>query len=77
MTVDRLGHVYTTSGSTEYVMRWSTSAPDYESVAGREDPGSASDSLSIPGGLCFDEQDNLYVVDIRNHRVQRFDLDPN
>ena len=35
-------------------------------------PGSADGDLNGPSGLAFDSQDNLYVVDSLNSRVQKF-----
>ena len=39
--------------------------------------GSEPGSFDEPGGLAIDSQGNLYVADIFNHRVQKFDPDGN
>ena len=38
-------------------------------------PGSADGEIDRPSGLAFDQDDRLYVVDSRNHRVQVFTKD--
>ena len=38
-------------------------------------PGSEDGKIDRPSGLAFDENDNLYVVDSRNNRVQVFTRD--
>ena len=39
--------------------------------------GSGPGSFDEPGGLTIDSQGNLYVADIFNHRVQKFDSEGN
>lgn len=36
--------------------------------------GSAPGQFRRPQGLCFDEQDSLWVADACNHRIQQFDV---
>jgi hypothetical protein len=31
-------------------------------------------NISFPVGLSFDEQGNLYLADLRNHRIQKFEI---
>ncbi len=38
-------------------------------------PGDGEGELNRPSGLAFDQEDNLYVVDSQNHRVQKFGKD--
>ena len=38
-------------------------------------PGSGPGSFNEPAGLTIDSQGNLYVTDILNHRVQKFDAE--
>ncbi len=40
-------------------------------------PGNGPGSFDEPGGLTIDSQGNLYVADIFNHRVQKFDSEGN
>ena len=53
--------------------------PDYdgdgESLGSWGESGSGDGELSGPNGIVFDRQDNLYVVDSRNDRVQKFTKD--
>ncbi|MDO8615317.1 MAG: NHL repeat-containing protein [Dehalococcoidia bacterium] len=44
-------------------------------VLGRQ--GSEPGSFNEPGGLTVDSQGNLYVADIMNHRIQKFDAEGN
>ena len=37
--------------------------------------GSGEGQLNGPSGIAFDSEDNLYVVDSKNHRVQKFSKD--
>jgi len=39
--------------------------------------GTAEGKLNGPSGIVFDESENLYIVDHRNHRVQKFTKDGN
>ncbi|CAF4200952.1 unnamed protein product, partial [Adineta steineri] len=36
--------------------------------------GSQSNQLYQPRGLSFDDEDNLYVSDYGNHRIQKFEV---
>jgi sugar lactone lactonase YvrE len=44
----------------------------FESLEEGEKPG----QFNTPHGLAFDSRDHLYVVDARNHRVQKFAVPP-
>ena len=56
------------------VQKWSTGASHGQTVAGRENGslGATARDLSMPMGLCLDADDNLYVADGINNRVQLF-----
>ena len=49
--------------------------PDGERLSHWGETGSEEGQLNGPSGLAFDGEDNLYVVDSRNHRVQKFTKD--
>ena len=49
--------------------------PDGESLGSWGETGSAQGKLNGPNGIVFDRQDNLYVVDSRNDRIQKFTKD--
>jgi len=42
-------------------------------VVGGNGQGEGSNQLRGPTGLVFDRTNNLYVADMHNHRIQRFD----
>ena len=46
-------------------------------IVGGNGRGEKSNQLNWPVGLSFDRHGNLYVVDYRNHRVQKFNIDRN
>ena len=46
-----------------------------EWLASWGETGSAPGQLDGPSGIAFDAEDNLYVVESRNHRVQKFTKD--
>ena len=46
--------------------------PDGESLGSWGESGSGDGQLDGPNGIAFDRLDNLYVVDSRNDRVQKF-----
>ncbi|CAF0758658.1 unnamed protein product [Adineta ricciae] len=37
-------------------------------------PGTAPDQLNEPYAMAFDSNGNIFVTDVRNHRIQKFDL---
>ncbi|CAF1250309.1 unnamed protein product [Adineta steineri] len=57
------------------VMRWMKGGTQASVVVGGRGSGSQANQLNAPFGLSFDRQGNLYVVDLKNHRVQRFNID--
>jgi sugar lactone lactonase YvrE len=56
-------------------MRWCKGAREGSIVVGRNREGEQANQFNNPGGISFDQQENLYVVDFYNNRVQRFDID--
>ena len=54
------------------IMTYPEADPDGESLGSWGEPGSEEGQLKGPTGIEFDEDDNLYVVDSRNDRVQKF-----
>ncbi|CAF0980421.1 unnamed protein product [Adineta steineri] len=51
------------------VMRWCEGAKEGEIIVG----GNQSNQLKGPIGLSFDNEENLYVVDCHNHRIQKYE----
>jgi hypothetical protein len=58
-------------------MRWVKGATQGSVVVGGNGGGGQANQLYYPIGLSFDRQNNLYVVDYFNHRVQKFHIDSN
>ena len=54
------------------VMTYPEFDPEGEALGQWGEAGSAEGQLNGPTGIEFDADDNLYVVDSRNHRVQKF-----
>jgi hypothetical protein len=56
------------------VIRWLKGAEEGTIVVGGNEKGEQPNQFNGPVDLSFDRQNNLYVVDLRNHRVQKFDV---
>ena len=75
--VDGNGNVYIASSLCHWVTVWAPNATNGSLVAGlaTATAGNDSQSLNWPFGLFLDEvHASLYVVDYKNHRIQKFDL---
>jgi sugar lactone lactonase YvrE len=72
--VDELGQIYIADCGNDRVMRWCKEAKEGTIVVGRNRTGKQSNQFSCPNGLSFDRQNNLYVVERNNHRIQKFDI---
>ena len=71
--VDQLGNVYVADQKHNHrVMRWLKGAKEGTIVVGGNGEGEQPNQFSYPTDLSFDQQNNLYVVDWENHRVQKF-----
>ena len=69
--------VYVSDWSNHRVMKWLKSAKEGIVVAGGNGEGKGSNQLNYPIGLSFDVENNLYVADCRNCRIQQFEVDKN
>jgi sugar lactone lactonase YvrE len=58
-------------------MCWSSGSKEGRVVVGGNGKGQGSNQLNSPIGLLFDRENNLYVADCVNDRIQRFDIDQN
>ena len=54
------------------IMGWMKGGREGNIIVGGKGEGKESNQLSWPVGLSFDRHGNLYVVDYRNDRVQKF-----
>ena len=74
--VDQLGRIYVADTGNDRIIRWSKGSREGSIVIGEnEEAEEQTIQLNGPQGLSFDEQGNLYVVDHKNHRVKKFDVD--
>ncbi|CAF4256974.1 unnamed protein product, partial [Adineta steineri] len=48
-----------------------------EIVVGGNGWGNQSNQLDSPQGLSFDKEENFYVVDKNNHRIQKYEKNLN
>jgi len=58
-------------------MCWPFGSKEGQLVVGGNGKGNGSNQFKYPTGLSFDVENNLYVVDSLNYRVQRFSVDKN
>ncbi|CAF3623870.1 unnamed protein product, partial [Rotaria sp. Silwood2] len=59
------------------IMCWLEGATKGSIVVGGNGYGNKLNQLFYPMGLSFDQQENLYVVDSGNNRIQKFEIDFN
>ncbi|CAF0742185.1 unnamed protein product [Adineta steineri] len=55
------------------VMRGCEGKEEGEIVGGGNGQGNQSNQLHCPMGVSFDNEENLYVVDQGNHRIQKYE----
>ncbi len=77
---DRAGHVYWVEKSSHSVRKVDPKTGTITTVAGTGRPGFSGDGgpatraqLSDPHSISFDRAGNLYIADVRNHRVRKVD----
>ncbi|CAF5043187.1 unnamed protein product, partial [Rotaria socialis] len=74
--VDTLGTLYVADSSNNRVMRCTQGDKKQGTViVGGNGEGDGVNQFNFPRGLSFDRHGNLYVVDMGNHRVQRFSIE--
>ncbi len=72
IVVDLLAIVYVADFSNSRVMRWLKGAREGSVIAGEK-----ANQCGYPSDLSFDGENNLYVSDYSNHRIQKFTIDSN
>jgi len=55
-------------------MRWPKGATEGSVVVGGNGSGEEANQFNGPCDLSFDRQNNLYVLDFNNQRVQKFHI---
>lgn len=74
--VDSMSTVYVADSHNGRVMRWHEDASHGDIIAGcRFLIGDGPQELNGPEGIAVDKNNNLYVADSNNHRVQRFEIE--
>jgi DNA-binding beta-propeller fold protein YncE len=63
------GNIYTVEYGAHRVQKWS---PDGKFLASFGEPGRKPGQFANPWGLAVDKDENVYVCDTQNHRVQKF-----
>ncbi|CAF4280841.1 unnamed protein product, partial [Adineta steineri] len=71
--VDDLGQIYVVDFGSHRVMRWCKEKKEGEIVVGKNRQGNQPNQLYFPRGLSFDDEENLYILDANNYRIQKFE----
>jgi len=69
---DQQQSTFIADSKNDRIMCWSSKSKEGRIVVGED-----SNQFNYPIDLLFDFENNLYVVDWRNHRIQRFEVDQN
>jgi hypothetical protein len=69
--------VYVADFGNDRIMCWSSGSKAGRVVLGGNGRGEGSNQFNFLRGLSFDVENNLYVVDMKNNRIQRFEVDKN
>ncbi len=75
MIADHLDNIYVADSVNGRIMRLSKGSKEARIIVGGNGRGQQPNKFDHLGGLSFDRDGNLYVVDFDNHRVQKFDID--
>ena len=73
--VNDLGDVYVADWGNHRIMCWSSGSAEGRVIVGGNGEGKQSNQFNNPRGLSFDRNNNLYVVDRMNNRIQFFSVD--
>jgi len=73
LLVNEVGDIYVADSNNNRIMCWSLSSKEGRVVVvGGNGAGQGSNQLNYPISLLFDVENNLYVADYNNNRIQRF-----
>ncbi len=70
LIMNEVDDVYVADSSNHRIIRWSSGSKEGRVVVGENGQGKGSNQFWCPKGLSFDVENNLYVVDCWNHRIQ-------
>jgi sugar lactone lactonase YvrE len=76
VVVDSQGNVLVCDASNNRVQMWTPGATIGQTIAGNSNgtAGSGPNELNTPKGISIDKNDNIYVADYNNLRIQKFNL---
>jgi streptogramin lyase len=74
--VDSAEHIYVLERNSNQVKKYNPGMSSGIVVAGGNGSGSNADQFNEPMGMFVDEMGTIYIADIRNHRVQKYDSSP-
>ena len=73
ITLDSFGNLYVADTANHRIQFFRAGESNGTTIAGMTStPGSANNRLDTPYGLAIDSQLNVYVVDNKNYRIQKF-----
>ncbi|CAF0759312.1 unnamed protein product [Adineta steineri] len=75
LSVNHLGEIFVADNGDRKITCWSPQSKNVRVIVGANGKGYQPNQLNWPKGITFDRQNNLYVADSFNHRVQRFEID--
>jgi DNA-binding beta-propeller fold protein YncE len=75
--MDNDGYLDVSNWKKHQVRQWKIGEANGRIVVDGNQPGNRANQLHYPVDLSFDRENNLYVVDDWNHRVQKFDINVN
>ena len=73
--IDHVGTIYITDFGNHRIVRWLKEAKECSIMVGGNGEGNQPNQLNYPIDSSFDQQNNLYVLDRDNYRVQKFLID--
>jgi hypothetical protein len=76
VVIDSQGNLLVCDSRNNRIQKWSPGATEGVTIAGSPTgvAGSGSDELNSSRGIAIDKDDNIYVVDELNRRIQKFQV---
>lgn len=70
--IDKNNNLYLSNRTLDQIEKYNLSTLQGEIVAGGNGKGSKDNQLNIPSGIFVDDEENVYVVDNGNYRIQKW-----